>query len=205
MVAVPSKPWISPQQYLALEDHAEFRSEYWNGEIVAMAGGSPAHNRIVRNLARRLGNQLDGTACEPYLLETKVRVSDCNTYFYPDILIACGPIELEEGATEAVHNPIAIIAVLSPSTESTDRGYKFACYRRLPSLQWYILAQTEAPFLEVFERQPDNRWMLSELNGLDATLNIEAAGVSLRLREIYEKVAFPPRPAVPEAGPELGG
>jgi Uma2 family endonuclease len=112
MVAEQRKPFISPDEYIALERTAEYRSEYWNGEIVAMGGGTRNHNRIVRNLPRRLGNQLEESACEPFASETRVRVPGCNTYFYPDVQIVCGEAHDEDTEAETLLNPTVIIEVL---------------------------------------------------------------------------------------------
>jgi len=196
MVALSSKKRVSVQQYLASEPQAEFRSEYWNGEIVAMAGGSPAHNRILRNLTRRLGNQLDGSVCEPYASETRVRVPECNAYFYTDALIVCEGALLDDGLTETVLNPTVIVEILSPTTESADRGRKFACYRTVSSLLLYVLIQQDAPAVDVYARQADARWLLTALTGMESTLALEAVGVSLPFSEIYQGVEFPPHLAI---------
>ena len=184
--------YVTPEQYLLQEDAAPFRSEYWNGEIVAMSGGTHRHNQVGRNLVRCLGNQLDGSPCQLFYIETRVRVVECNAYFYPDAMIVCGPPQYEESATEMVRNPTVIIEVLSSSTEAIDRGRKFACYRTLPSLQVYILIQQDAPIVEVYARQPDETWLLTVLTGMDATLLIQLAGVALPFREVYQDVVFPP-------------
>ena len=191
MIAL-ARSYVTPEQYLQQEDLAEFRSEYWNGEIVAMSGGAPRHNRIIRNLNRRLGNQLDGSPCEPFASETRVRVRECNTYFYPDALIVCGTPEYEQGGAEMLLNPTIVFEVLSSSTEAIDRGSKFACYRTLPSLQFYILIQQDAPIVEMYARQADDTWLLTVLKGMDATLLLNNAGVVLPFSEIYQNVVFPP-------------
>jgi Uma2 family endonuclease len=195
---VAAKKFVSPQQYLIREQQAELRSEYWNGEIVAMVSGSPAHNRILRNLTRRLGNQLDGSLCEAYASETRVYMPQCNAYFYPDALIVCGDVQLQDGVTETILNPTAVIELLSPTTETADRGRKFACYRTLPSLQFYVLIQQDAPAIEVYAQQADNRWLLTVLTELEATLALETVGVVLPFSEIYQGVDFPPLPAIPD-------
>lgn len=184
--------YVTPEQYLLQEDLAEFRSEYWNGKIVAMSGGTPKHNQIGRNLALRLGIQLDRSPCKLFLTETRVRVPECNTYFYPDAMIVCGTPEYEAGEAEMVRNPTVIFEVLSPGTEAVDRGRKFACYRSLPSLQLYVLIQQDAPAIELYARQPDDTWLLTPLTGLEATLFLNTVGVTLPFTEIYQDVVFPP-------------
>lgn len=191
MTAELQKHWLSLEEYMVQEREAAFRSEYWNGVMVAMAGGSPAHNRIARNIARRLGNQLDGTPCEPFASETRVRVSACNAYFYPDISIVCGEARYDTDEAETVLNPSVIMEVLSSGTEAADRGRKFACYRSLPSLQYYVLLEQQMPSLDLYIRQEDGHWLLVPVSGLEASLTIYAAGVSLPFAEIYERVDFP--------------
>ena len=192
MVAEKTPNCVSPQQYLEQEEQAEFRSEYWNGEILAMSGGSAAHNRILRNLTRRLGNQLDGSTCDSFASESRVRISECNAYFYPDAFIVCGGAQTEATQMETVLNPVAILEVLSPSTEATDRGRKFACYRTLASLQYYVLIEQARPAIDLYTRQPDGGWLLTILSGPEAMLSLETVGVALPLSEIYQRVEFTP-------------
>lgn len=184
---------ITPQEYLAAEQHSEQRNEYWDGVIVAMAGGSRSHNRIIRNMNRCLSRLLDGSACEPFSSETRVRVAECNTYFYSDALIVCGEAEYEETETETLLNPTVIIEVLSPSTEAADRGRKFACYRTLPSLHHYILIAQDAPTIDLYTRQPDETWLLRDLTGIDAVLTLDTPSLGVPLAEIYRAIEFPPR------------
>ncbi len=189
--------WVSVEEYIACERSADARSEYWDGAIVGMAGGSPVHNRIVRNLARRLGNQLDGTSCEPFASETRVRVPACNVYFYPDITVVCGDAEYEIGEAETLLNPAVIIEVLSRGTEAADRGRKFACYRALTSLRYYVLIEPNAPALDLYIRQDNDAWLLVPIRGLEADLTIAEAGIILPLTEIYERVIFAPQTNIP--------
>jgi Uma2 family endonuclease len=190
MVAIPKPPYITPQQYLEQEQTAEVRSEYWNGEIVAIAGGTRNHNQIIRNLNRRLGNLLEGSPCKPFSSETGVRVSDCNTYFYPDAIIVCGEAEYEETEAETLLNPTVILEVLSPSTEAADRGRKFACYRTLASLQYYLLIEPDMPAIDLYTREANGIWQFSTLTGLDAILTLDRLGIALPLTEIYQAVEF---------------
>jgi Uma2 family endonuclease len=196
MVAATRLPRYSPAEYIARERVAESRSEYWDGEIVAMAGGSRSHNRIVRNLTRWLGNELGDGPCEHFASDTRVRVPECNTYYYPDLVIVCGDADYEDAEAETLLNPTVIFEVLSPATEAFDRGHKFDCYRSLSSLTHYILVEQSKPGVYLYTRQSDDVWLLSPLHGADATLTIEAAGIALPFARIYERVDFarqPPR------------
>lgn len=184
------KVYVTPTQYLQNESGAELRSEYWDGEVVAMAGGSPVHNRIVRNLTRRLGNQLDGSHCEPFTSETRVHIPHCNSYFYPDASVVCGAVQTTDEATETILNPIVIFEVLSPTTEATDRGRKFACYRSLPSLECYVLIEQETPAVDLFLRQTDGTWLLLAQTGLENFLPLTAIGITLTFSELYQGITW---------------
>ncbi|TAN52043.1 MAG: Uma2 family endonuclease [Methylococcaceae bacterium] len=188
MTAV-AKNFYTQEQYLALERAASCKSEYINGEIFAMAGASRAHNLISVNIAGALGGQLKGRACEAYVADMRVKVSNTGLYTYPDIVVACGDIQLEDQHHDTLLNPMVIIEVLSPSTEQYDRGEKFAHYRRLPSLQEYVLVTQEHMRVEHYLRDGE-RWILTEWNGADAVLNLTTIDCRLSLREIYDKVAL---------------
>src|SRR4051794_4879974 len=122
-------PYVSPEEYLELERKAEFRSEYYQGQLYAMAGGSPNHARLIRNAGSLLQSRLRGTGCEAFPTDLRVRVPGAAAYLYPDLSIICGKLLLDD--LQCVTNPIALIEVLSPSTEGRDRGQKFALYRKL--------------------------------------------------------------------------
>ncbi len=162
-----------------------------------MAGGSRNHNRIVRNLTRRLGNLLEGSRCEPFSSDTRVHIPACNTYFYPDAQIVCGEVHYDAEEAETLLNPSVIIEVLSPTTESVDRGRKFDCYQTLDSLIYYVLIEQDAPKIGFYKRQTDGDWLFSTRSGLDATLILDAIGVSLLFAEIYQAVEFPPESGIP--------
>jgi Uma2 family endonuclease len=125
----------TPAEYLARERAAEYKSEYVDGFIVAMSGASRIHNLITANVGRELGNQLKGRRCEVYIGDMRVKVSATCTYRYPDVVVACGDIALEDAELDTLLNPVVIVEVLSPTTEAVDRGEKFTHYRRLESLR----------------------------------------------------------------------
>ncbi|HZO87468.1 MAG TPA: Uma2 family endonuclease [Chthonomonadaceae bacterium] len=149
VVAEKVVPRISPQEYLAHERKAETKSEYHGGRIVAMAGASKGHNRITVNLIRHLANQLEGTSCEPFANDLRVRVPACDKYDYPDVAVVCGEPQFEDSHLDTLLNPTLIIEVLSDTTEAADRGEKFACYRTLASLTTYVLVAQKRPSVEV--------------------------------------------------------
>jgi len=180
----------TPQQYIAQERKAEFRSEYCNGFITAMAGTSREHNLITLNLGREISSQLKNRPCEAYVSDMRVLVSRTGLYTYPDVVAVCGEPRFEDDEVDTLLNPTAIVEVLSPSTESYDRGRKFAHYRLLESLQEYVMVAQEQVHVERYTRQGEE-WLLTDLIDLDATLRLASIGCEVSLREIYAKVEFP--------------
>lgn len=183
-------PRFTPEQYLLLERAATQRSELINGEIYAMAGVSREHSLIVTNLGRELSNRLRGRPCETHLTDLRLSVPDTRLYTYPDALVICDEPHFVDEQFDTVTNLIALFEVLSPSTEAYDRGAKFAHYRRLPSLKYYILLSQAEPLVECYERQESNTWLLTELRGLDAILDLPALQVSIPLSDLYERIVF---------------
>jgi Uma2 family endonuclease len=177
----------TPEQYLALERHASYKSEYVNGGIFAMAGASKEHNQIAFNLAGELHRQLKNRPCLAYLSDLRVKVSATGLYTYPDVAALCDEPDFEDAQMDTLLNPSVIIEILSPSTEAYDRGDKFAHYRRLPSLMEYVLIAQDKVRIEHYIRQ-DQQWVLTEMSGLDETLCLVSLQCEIPLREIYIKV-----------------
>lgn len=193
MSAVP-KTLLTPQEYLARERRAEFKSEYYRGETFAMAGASDEHVVARDNLAGELHAQLKGTSCRARSLDMRVKVDATGLYTYPDITVVCGKPQFEDDVFDTLLNPTAIIEVLSESTEAYDRGAKFAQYRQVPSLQEYVLVARDKPHVERFVRQADGQWLLAEFVGLDAALEFASIPARVPLAEIYRDVTFPDVP-----------
>jgi Uma2 family endonuclease len=177
-------------QYLVFEREAKFKHEYYDGYITAMAVERPKHNRIARNFARQLGNQLEGRECEEFTSDTRLCVSSTGLCTYPDVMAVCGEPQYQtiEGV-ESLLNPTMIVEVLSPTTEAYDRGAKFAHYRRLESLKEYVLVSQDKILVERYTRQGDD-WVLSEFSGLADTLELASIDCAISVREIYAKVKF---------------
>ncbi len=190
----PAEHFITAADYLALERQAETKSEYLNGYIYAMSGASKEHNTIVFNLARRIGNQLDGKPCRGYVNDMRVKVSPTGLYTYPDVIVVCGEPRFEDEQFDTLLNPKVIIEVLSESTEKYDRGDKFAHYQTLDSLTDYLLMGQNQPYIEHFQRQADGSWRYSTTQGLEAAIDIATIGCVLPLAEVYERVTFPEHP-----------
>lgn len=181
---------LTEEQYLALDRAAEFKSEYFDGEMFAMSGGSMQHARLHMNLATELSIALRGRDCEPFGSDFRVRVSS-RMYTYPDISVVYGKPLLADNSQDALLNPVVIVEVLSPSTETYDRGLKLQAYRTITSLQDYILVNQNEIRIEQYTRQENNLWILRDHQSLDEELNIASIGVSLSLGRIYDRVEFP--------------
>lgn len=190
------QPFYTPEQYLEIERRAAFKSEYYAGQMFAMAGASREHNVITGNVIRRLGNALDGRPCETYPSDMKVLVSASGLYTYPDVSVACGEPQFLDRQGDVLLNPLVIVEVLSDSTEAYDRGAKFALYQRIESLQEYVLVSQDRARVERYVRQPGGQWLYSRTDGLEAEVPLDALGCRLPLAEVYARVQF----ALPQEG-----
>jgi Uma2 family endonuclease len=186
MVALSDRFFITYNEYLAWEATQEIRHEYFNGEVVAMAGGTRNHNRISLNFSKVLDNALADCQCEVYIADVKVQVEPNKKYFYPDVVVTC---DERDNAPQLVLFPCLIIEVLSPSTEAYDRGFKFAQYRNCESLQEYVLVQAEQPMVEIFQRDRDGIWLFSEY-GLSDRLFLKSINVEIVVSDLYRQIQF---------------
>jgi len=180
----------TPEEYLALERKAEYKSEYLAGEIFAMSGASRQHNLIAGNVFASLHAQFRNRPCEVYMGDMRVKVSPTGLYTYPDVVALCGEPQFDDEQKDTLLNPTVIIEVLSPSTEAYDRGSKFGHYRKLTSLVEYLLISQDEPHVEHYVRQADNQWLLSETSSVQDAVQLPSVNCSLVLAEIYEKVEF---------------
>jgi Uma2 family endonuclease len=174
---------LTEGQYLAIERAAEFKSEFLNGEMFAMAGGTKQHGRLQGNLYSEIHALLRGSSCEVYSSDQRVKVSSSGFYTYPDISVVGGD---SDPAGDIILNPVVICEVLSPSTESYDRGLKFQHYRNIESLKDYILVDQNKILIEQFTRQVDN-WTLRDYQRPDEELKIDSISVSISLHRIYDR------------------
>ncbi len=184
---------FTPEEYLALEDQAEYKSEYVYGEIFAMAGTQPAHNQIVGALIRALGRRFEGRACDTFFMDIRLRAAEGNMYTYPDVMALCGQPQFDgrgEPGLPSLLNPQVIFEVLSPSTEAFDRGEKFRGYRRIETLTDYILVSAERMRVEQHIRQPNGVWTRKERVGPEGILRLDSIDCDLPLAEIYDKVVL---------------
>ena len=185
-------PWntestITPEEYLAREAEAEYKSEYRDGEVVAMTGASRAHVLIVTNVVSELRTRLKHRPCEVYAADLRLKVQSAGLYTYPDIMVVCGQPHFADGRNDTVTNPLLIIEVLSPSTAAYDRGDKFGFYQKIPSLREYILIDQERIFVERFGKQ-DGQWLGTKASTREEALPLSSVDVVLPLPEVYAKV-----------------
>ncbi len=179
--------FVSPQEYYERERLADHKSEYYAGEVFAMAGSTARHSRIASNLLAELHARLKGGRCAPYNSDLRVKVQPTGLRAYPDVSVFCGPLDfdLDDKWKETAVNPTVLCEVLSDSTEAYDRGTKSAQYRRIPSLRAYLLISQNQAHVEHYERGADGTWLLTEAAGLDSTLKLPTLGIDLPLADLY--------------------
>jgi len=187
-MASQPRTFLTPEQYLAIERAAEYKSEYYAGEMFAMSGVREAHNLIQGNLYAELHRQLRQRACRLYTSDMRVRVSASGLYTYPDATALCGEPQFLDDVRDTLLNPDLIVEVLSPSTEAYDRGRKFEHYRTIESLREYLLISTERVSAELFVRQADGRWLLSAATNREDVLDLQSVGCGIALADLYEDV-----------------
>lgn len=181
----------TPEQYLARERQATTKSQYYQGQIFAMAGASREHNLIVANLVASIHAGLRGKPCEVYPSDMRVKVQASGLYTYPDVTIVCGEPQFEDAHVDTLVNPLVLFEVISESTEGYDRGAKAMQYRQLPSLQQLVLIASDRVHVESYRRGADGGWTLWESSDQTGSLPVPAADVMLSIAEIYQRVEFP--------------
>jgi Uma2 family endonuclease len=182
-------PHYTVAEYLAIDDEADRKSEYYQGCILAMAGGTPAHGLITMNTALHLNAGLRKKNCR-LINDVRLAIDRASHYTYPDMMVVCGEVKVARGQKNTVTNPVLIVEVLSPSTEREDRGRKFAGYRTIAGFREYVLIAQDEPRVEVYQRTEDGAWILHEYLGLEAVAELESVECSLPLAGIYEKAGF---------------
>ena len=181
--------YITPEAYLAVEMATDTRNEYLNGEVFAMVGTSSMHNIIVLNLAQALRNHLRGGPCQVFAIDLKLRVETANAYFYPDLMVTCS--EADRRSDFIKTEPILVVEVLSPSTALFDRDKKFASYRQLPSLQEYVLVDTEQEGIECYRRAGNGEWIMHPY-GAGESVTLHGLGLNFPIEAAYQDVDFTP-------------
>lgn len=187
-----AKKYLTPEEYLAQEEVAEFKSEYYHGEAFAMAGGTVDHNRIGLNFVEVLRPSLRNKKCELFMGDMKVWIDSAQTFVYPDLVVVCGSPKYYEGRRDIVTNPVVLIEVLSQSTKDYDHVEKFQLYRSLPSLQEYVLVDQYIMHVEQYYREAKFRWTLTEYLGQDDILKFSSVEAEIALGAIYDSVELIP-------------
>lgn len=181
---------VSPEDYLRLEKDAAERSEYIEGEIIAMAGGSIEHSRLVTDTTIFLGTVLRPQNCDVYSTDLRLRIEGRRAIFYPDISVVCGDESVDED--DCLHNPIVLVEVLSFSTETYDRTKKWILYQQIPSLRAYVLISQDQLLIEIFERKDENSdWIYRSITQREQSLPMDCLDIELSASEIYRRVEFP--------------
>lgn len=193
---------ISEEQYLQRERGAVEKSEYFDGEIFAMAGASDAHDLITGNTYALLWNLLKGKPRRPRTSDMRIQIPPTRKFTYADVLVVCGQPQFALGPPDNLLNPRVIVEVLSPSTAAYDRSTKFRHYQAIESFAEYVLVEQDSAEIDCFTRADDGTWTLRSYSGKDAELQLYSIDCRLPLAEIYKGVEFPRVPLrepVPEA------
>lgn len=185
-MAVQTKNYITPEEYLATEREAEFKSEFYQGEVFALAGAGNNHNIITANLIIALGVNFKGKKCRVYPSDMRLHIPLNGLYTYPDVLAVCGEKKFLDDKKDTLLNPVLIIEVLSSSTADYDRGTKFMLYRSIASLQHYLLVDSRSCHVEKFTKNHDGTWVLTEERNLNAVLTFSNPDFELSLEDIYD-------------------
>jgi Uma2 family endonuclease len=180
----------SEKEYLELEREADYKSEYYRGEIFAMAGAGSNHNRITENLSVEIGGYLKDKSCQSFSSDLRLHIPENGLYAYPDFLVACGKLEFSDQDREILVNPTLIIEVLSKTTSAYDRGDKFHLYKSIPTLLEYILIDSLSISVEIFRKDEGGSWILGlETENIDDEITISAFDFRLKLRDIYARTS----------------
>jgi Uma2 family endonuclease len=190
MAIASSAHRLSEGEYLEIERKADSKSEFYDGEMFAMSGGTRWHSLISANVGRELGNALKGRGCVVFESNMRVKVETTGLYTYPDVSVACEEQRFADDEMDTLLNPTMIVEVLSESTERYDRGEKFRQYQQIESLREYMLVSQHAPRVELFVRESSATWRLLQAEGLDGKISSPTLGVTLEMREIFANVTF---------------
>jgi Uma2 family endonuclease len=189
MTATQSKTYTA-EEYLVLEVESQTRSEYRNGAIVPMTGGTPAHNKIISALNALLWFGLRGKPYSLFMTDQRLSIPAAKLYTYPDAMVIHNPVELHPGRKDTVTNPLLIAEVLSDSTKDYDRNEKFAAYRTISTFQEYLLIDQYQPYIEQYVKQNSNQWLFTEYSGKNAGVTLSSVPIKIALSDLYENIEF---------------
>jgi Uma2 family endonuclease len=187
MSTLPNSP-LTAEQYLEIERKAEFKSEFYNGEMFAMSGGSLEHSRLAARLIALFERHTLEKGCAVFTSDLRLLVEPAGLYTYPDLSVVCGTPALADAQMDVLLNPVLVVEVLSPSTEQYDRGTKVKLYRGIPSLRECMLVSQKSPEIELYRRENDETWSILTAKTLDSTLELTSIGYTLQLRDLYRGI-----------------
>jgi Uma2 family endonuclease len=184
-MSLQTKDYISPEEYLATERTAAFKSEYYQGEVFALAGAGHNHNIITANLIG-LFYGLKKKNCQVYPSDMRLHIPVNGLYTYPDVMVVCGDKQFLDDKKDTLLNPALLVEVLSPATADYDRGTKFMLYRSIPTLQYYLLVDARQRHVEMYIKNRTDTWELTETRDLAASLLLESLDLEIPVAAIYE-------------------
>ena len=185
-MATQPKTLVTLDDYLEAERRADYKSEYYDGEIFAMYGGTHDHSRLSARLTMIFGRLFD--SCEIFDSNLKLYLEQTRQCVYPDSMVLCGQPEFLDNRKDVILNPTLVAEVLSPSTESYDKRIKAFLYRSIPSLKDCLLVSQDRPYIEHFSRQSNDSWLIKQYADLCATIPLTDLGIELSIAEIYRNI-----------------
>ncbi|AFZ23790.1 hypothetical protein Cylst_1506 [Cylindrospermum stagnale PCC 7417] len=190
MTIAQEKRYYSPEEYLEQEVNSEIRHEYIDGLIIPMTGGTPNHNQIALNFSGTLNYLLKRQPYRVFVTDQRLWIPNKRIHTYPDVMVVQTPLVFAEGRRDTLTNPVMIAEVLSKSTKSYDKDEKFAAYRSIPSFKEYILIDQDTMHVEQYCKVESNKWIFSEFEDGDTSLNLASVPCQILLADIYDKVDF---------------
>ncbi|MEI7557266.1 Uma2 family endonuclease [Candidatus Chlorohelix sp.] len=194
MTSAFSKRFFSPEEYLAMEETADYKSEYYDGAIFAMAGGSFNHNLIASNILAAISRAVAEKPCFVFGSDMRLQIEELKKYTYADVTAICGQPLFMPGRNDTITNPLVVVEVLSPTTMKYDQQGKFRLYKSLPSLQDYLLVDQYSPYIQYYHRLDADKWLLELKQDIKGSIEIAALDLELSLETIYHKVIFEEKP-----------
>ncbi|MCC3472108.1 MULTISPECIES: Uma2 family endonuclease [unclassified Microcoleus] len=190
MLAETEKRYYTPEEYLALDEAAEYKSEYLDGEILPMTGGTANHNKIALNFCRIFPLTVSGQNYEIFINDMRLWIPRYRLYTYPDVMVIQGEPVYQGTNTTTVTNPLLIVEVLSKSTKDYDRGEKFLYYRSIPELREYILIDQYKYHVEQLTKTANDKWLFTEYESEDSVLAMDSVEFQISLTDIYDRINF---------------
>ncbi len=190
MVVQTEKRYYTPEEYLELEKKAEYKSEYRDGKIIPVTGGTTNHNKIAGNFYKKFPLNVQNQAYDIYMADVRLWIPHYRVYTYPNVMVIKGKPVYEDTGKTTVTNPFLIVEVLSNSTKNYDKTDKFKYYRSIPELQEYIMIDQYSFSVEQFTKQAEGQWIFKEYEGEGAVLKLDSIDLQISLQEIYARVDF---------------